>query len=118
MQSHLTAIPHFLRYGIYNVVVGFIGLPYGLLVALPSHQRRRHAEILDPPENPGERVRGTTTAVIRDGTYLECQTAFAPILIDFSRSVVNDLGFTDIYLAQRGREASTSESIVRRMYWL
>ncbi len=39
--------------------------------------------------------RGTATSAIWNVTYLECRTTFAPILINFSLSVVNDQCFRE-----------------------
>ncbi len=48
--------------------------------------------------------RGTATSTIWNITYFACRTTFAPILISFSRSVVNDPCFTDLGSANRRRK--------------
>ncbi len=53
---------------------------------------------------PANKSRGTATSAIWRITYPESVTTLAPILISFSRSVVNDQCFTDLGGARRRRK--------------
>ena len=48
--------------------------------------------------------RGTAASAIWKITYREWATTFAPILMSFSRSVVNDQCFTDRGTASHGQD--------------
>ena len=99
--------------------------------AKPRHRRldnlasgrhvRQDAAAAGPPRDedgpnsaPDTNSRGTATSAIWNVTYPECVTTLAPILISFSRSVVNDQCFTDLGRRRPGSPA-TRRSAVR---WL
>jgi len=60
---------------------------------------------------------GTTTSPIWNTTYRECLTTLAPILIDFSRSVLSDHFFPDLGNARHRRKLPRLEFRGRPTYF-